>query len=407
MAEPAGGPAEPTGAVGTVAADTRTVLEVAPRSILLAGAAVIGISLILGAIRAAPATLTQIAIGAIIALALDPVVVKVRTTLKWRRANAVALVMAVVAVVFATLLAVMGPPAISQARQFADELPETVREMYDFPVVGERLREADAANEVEEWAAELPARIDGETIGRVMEGLVGGLAATVTVLLVAVALLIDGDALTRRFRRLLPEERRDAADRAGRIFYQVIGRYFAGSLLVAGIAGTFVLALGLVMGVPLAPLAAIWVFITDLIPQVGGFLGGAVFVTLAVTQSVTIGVIAAVLFIVYLQVENHILQPAIVGERVDLSPPVTMLAALTGGAAAGVPGALIATPLLGTIKALYLEYRGRQPVVGTQQAEIEGEEEDEAQVTADAGSEAHGEARGEAPEPGAPSLDDE
>ncbi|HLF99820.1 MAG TPA: AI-2E family transporter [Acidimicrobiia bacterium] len=350
MPESSGGPSTPA---------PRTILDFSPRSIFVAGVAVVGVVLALGVVRAAPATLTQIAIGAIIALALDPLVVAVRNGLRWRRANAVTLVMGVVAGLFASLLALMGPPAIRQAREFADELPQTVREMYDFPVVGDRLREADAADRVREWAADLPARIDEGQITRIVEGLVGGVASTLTVLLVAVAILIDGDALTRRFRRLLPPERRDAADRAGRIFYAVIGRYFAGSLLVAGIAGMFVLALGLALGVPLAPLAAIWVFITDLIPQIGGFLGGAVFVTLAVTQSLTIGLIAAVLFIVYLQIENHVLQPAIVGERVDLSPPTTMLAALTGGAAAGVPGALIATPLVGTVKALYMEYRSR------------------------------------------------
>jgi hypothetical protein len=43
---------------------------------------------------------------------------------------------------------------------------------------------------------------------------------------------------------------------------------------------------------------------------------------------------------------------------VNLSPPTTMLAALVGGAAVGVPGAIIGTPLVGTIKGLYLEYRG-------------------------------------------------
>lgn len=348
MAVPSGGPA------GTQPA---AVLEFGARSMLLAGVGVLAVAVVLGGARAAPGTLTRLAIGAIVALALDPLVVAVRRRLGWRRSSAVTLVVLVVAAVFASLLAIMGPPAISQARQFADELPQTVREMYDFPIVGERLREADAAERVAEWAAELPARIDQRTITRIVEGLVGGVAAMATVLLVAVAVLVDGDALVRRTRRMLPPARREAADRVGRVFYQVVGRYFAGSLLVAGIAGVFVLALGLAMGVPLAPLAAIWVFLTDLIPQVGGFLGGAVFVTLAVTQSLTVGIIAALLFIVYLQIENHILQPAIVGERVDLSPPTTMLAAITGGAAAGVPGALIATPLVGTVKALYLEYR--------------------------------------------------
>ena len=61
------------------------------------------------------------------------------------------------------------------------------------------------------------------------------------------------------------------------------------------------------------------------------------------------------------QFENNVIGPAIVGSAVNLTPPTTMLAALIGGAAAGVPGALIATPLLGAGKALYLESRGRLP----------------------------------------------
>ena len=46
----------------------------------------------------------------------------------------------------------------------------------------------------------------------------------------------------------------------------------------------------------------------------------------------------------------------------NLTPPVTMLAALVGGAAAGVPGALVATPLIGAAKAVYLVRRGELPL---------------------------------------------
>ena len=356
MSGDAGGPSATTTSPPDAARPV--ILTFGFRSFVLAGVAVLAVSLLVGAARAAPATLTRVSIGVIIALALDPVVVRIRERLHWRRASAVALVVAMVFGLFATLMAVMGPPAIRQAQRFAVELPETVREMYDFPIVGDELRQRDAAEQVEEWAADLPTRIDQETVTSIVDSLVGGVAAMAAILLVAVAILIDGDALVRRARRLIPPERLEAADRAGRVFYEVIGRYFAGSLLVAGIAGMVVLAAGLALGVPLAPVAAIWVFITNLIPQVGGFLGGVVFVTLAVTQSLTIGLIAAVLFVAYLNIENHVIQPAVIGERVDLSPPTTMLAALVGGAAAGVPGALVATPLVGTVKRLSMEYRG-------------------------------------------------
>ena len=89
---------------------------------------------------------------------------------------------------------------------------------------------------------------------------------------------------------------------------------------------------------PLAPIAAIWAALTNLIPQIGGFLGGAFFVLLALTESPTTAVIAGVLFLGYQQFENNVVGPAIVGSAVNLTPPATMLAALIGGAAAGVPG---------------------------------------------------------------------
>ena len=92
-------------------------------------------------------------------------------------------------------------------------------------------------------------------------------------------------------------------------------------------------------------------------PQIGGAVGGLAFVGLAFTESATVGLIALVFFILYLQFENHILQPLVVGRSVDLSPPATMTAALVGVSAAGVVGAMVAVPLLGAAKAIYLELR--------------------------------------------------
>ena len=82
---------------------------------------------------------------------------------------------------------------------------------------------------------------------------------------------------------------------------------------------------------------------------------------LALTEGPVQAVIAGVIFVVYMNIENHVIQPAIVGRAVNLSPPATMLAALVGGAAAGVPGALVATPLIGAVKAVWLDSRGAAP----------------------------------------------
>jgi predicted PurR-regulated permease PerM len=173
--------------------------------------------------------------------------------------------------------------------------------------------------------------------------------------------LIDGEIVVRRFRVLVPARERGRADRLGRIIYATFGSYFAGSLFVAAVAGLVTLSTGLLLGVPLAPVAGLWTMLTNLIPQIGGFLGGGFFVLLAITQGPIQAVVAFLVIVAYQNLENHVIQPAIVGRAVNLSPPATMLAALVGGAAAGVPGALVATPLFAASKAVYLDSRGQMP----------------------------------------------
>jgi putative heme transporter len=148
---------------------------------------------------------------------------------------------------------------------------------------------------------------------------------------------------------------RPRADRIGSTLYLTVGRYFAGSLLVATLAGLAALVAGLAIGIPIIPLAALWIAVTNLIPQIGGFLGGSVFVALGFTAGPGTGLAALAYFLVWQQLENHVIQPAVIGQAVNLSPPTTMMAALIGASTAGVPGAMVAVPLIGAAKVLSRE----------------------------------------------------
>jgi predicted PurR-regulated permease PerM len=307
--------------------------------------------------RSSPSTITKVAVGVIIALALDPVVSRLQQRFRWTRGRSVVVVALGLTLLFAGIIVVLGPPAVREAGKFTSDIPSTVEDFYDFPIIGPKLERSDASQKVSDWIDRLPTRIDDDTIANAAQTIVGGVVTMLLVLITAIAVMMDGEAIVARSRRLLPPSRRERADRAGRIIYRSIGRYFAGSLFIAVLNGFVILAVGLALGIPLAPLAAIWSMITNLIPQIGGFLGGSFFVLLALSQSPLAGVIALVVFLVYQQIENNVLQPAIVGKAVNLSPPTTMLAALIGGAAAGVPGALAATPLVGAAKALFMTFR--------------------------------------------------
>jgi putative heme transporter len=267
----------------------------------------------------------------------------------------------VLAAALVAVMALLGPPAVREASRFGDELPATLEEFYAFPVIGDRLERADIAARSDEWLDELPGTITADTVSEAVNRLVSAVTSVVQVLLLTLALLLDGQRLVRGVRSLVPEHRRPTVDRAGRLIYDTLGRYFAGSLFLALLSGTYTLTVGLILGVPLVLLAAIWVAITDLIPQIDGFLGGSVFVVLALTQGAVTGALALGLFVAYMSTENYLIQPAVVGRSVNLSPPTTMIAAIIGGTAAGVPGALVATPFVGSVKAIYMAARYDDP----------------------------------------------
>ncbi len=306
-----------------------------------------------------PRTLSSLALASLFAFALNPLVEALKRRTGWHRRTAAGVVMIVTAVLVGGIAALITVPTIHEVRDFNKQIPRTVKDLGRLPIVGPRLREAKASEKVQEWLNDAPKHLSANSkpIENAAGAVADGVAAALFTLLLAITILLDGEFIVDGIRRLVPKRRRGDADRMGRLVYQVIGRYIAGTLLVAALAGVVMLTGALALDVPLAPLIAVWVAITNPIPQIGGFLGGAVFVLLAVTQGAVVGVIALAIFLVYQQLENHVLQPLIIGRAVRLSPPATMVAALVGVAAGGLVGGLFAIPLLGATKAIYLSTR--------------------------------------------------
>jgi predicted PurR-regulated permease PerM len=335
------------------------VVDLETRSVLVVLGTFVALLGFTGLVRSIPRTTTALAIAVILALALDPVVGVVKEHARVRRSVAVGLVLSGFAVTVVAVALLLVPPAIRQGRELTKELPRVANDLGRLPVIGDDLRKAHAPAKVEAWVRQLPHRLEGDTtpIERAGRSVADGALAAIVTLLLAITLLLDGDRIISGVRRVVPAPRRPQADRLGALAYKVVGQYVAGSLSVALVAGAVVLTAGLILRVPLTPLAAINVAIWDLVPQIGGAMGGIPFVLLAITQGAGTGLIAAIFFILYLQIENHILQPLLVGQAVKLSPPATMTAALIGVSAGGVVGALVAVPLVGAAKAMYLELR--------------------------------------------------
>jgi putative heme transporter len=346
---------------GEASAKEVLLVELDWRSAALACAGVVGLVAVFAVASATSRTLTWVVIGTLLALALDPLVDRVQERLRLRRGVAVGGVIMMFLASAILLAVLLGPKTSRQVRDLGDDLPDVVAQLNDLPLVGDTIERNNGAEKVEDWLNDLPETLAGPeaNVGDRAEQVLSGVLAAIATGLVVVTLLLDGDRLVGAFQRLTPARHRERIDRAGRQFYQIVGRYFAGSLFVAMLHGLYVLTVGLILGVPLAPLLGLWAAVASLIPQIGGFLAGAPFVLLGFTESATTGVICLIAFVIYLNFENHILGPIIVGEAVDLSAPTTMVGAIVGASVAGVPGALVSVPLLGAAKAIYLEATGR------------------------------------------------
>ena len=333
------------------------------RSVVVVLAAFVGLLAVSGLVGSTRRTSAALAVAVLLALALNPLVGLVRRRLRVGRAGAVAVVIALALTAAALLAVLLVPPAVRQARDLGEELPSVVAELSRLPVVGDDLERAGVPERVERTIRDLPDRLAGDTtpLERAARSAADGVLAAFVTVLFALALLIDGERLMRGARRLVPSAHRPRAERTAALAYEVVGRYVAGSLLVAAVAGLTVLVVGTVLGVPLTPLAAAWVALWDLVPQIGGAAGGIPFVLLGFTKGAGTGAACAVFFVLYLQIENNVLGPLLVGNAVKLSPPATMTAALVGVSAGGVVGALLAVPLVGAAKAVYLELRRGGP----------------------------------------------
>ena len=139
--------------------------------------------------------------------------------------------------------------------------------------------------------------------------------------------------------------------------------YMLGNTLTSFIAGVVVFVTLMILGVPYPLLWGLWVALVDFLPMIGGALAGIPTVLFAFTHSLTAGIATLVVFLVYTQVENHILNPVIMSKTVKISPLLVLIAVLVGaslgslidGLFGGFVAALLAIPAAGALQVLARE----------------------------------------------------
>jgi predicted PurR-regulated permease PerM len=342
---------------------TRTVLAVLGVTVLVV--------LALAFLYLARHAITWILIAAFLAMALNPAV-EFFERRGVRRGIAAALVF-FLALLGATVLGLLFiPPLVAQVTDFIEAVPGLVQDITagrgplgflerDYGVV-ERVR-----NAVEERGAGGVLGVTEPAVA-VVRGIVTTVVGVVAIAFLTFFMLLEGRRWASALVDLLPAGSRDRWERVGRGIYRAVGGYVTGNLLISLIAGTLTTLVLAVTGVDYAVPLGLVVAILDLIPLAGAPLAGLLVTVIAFLDAGLVpGLIVLVFFVLYQQLENHILQPFVYGRTVQLSPLTVLIAVLIGAEVAGILGALAAIPIGGAVQVVMNELlrhrRAEQPGV--------------------------------------------
>jgi predicted PurR-regulated permease PerM len=136
--------------------------------------------------------------------------------------------------------------------------------------------------------------------------------------------------------------------------------YLRGQLILALTMGVVTWAALAAIGVQNAVALGILAGTLEFLPVIGPFISGAVAVIVAIFQaSNSLGLnfwqfalVVTVIMLILQQLENSILVPRIVGQALNLSPLLTLVAVFMGSSLAGILGAVLAAPVTATVKLL-------------------------------------------------------
>ena len=322
--------------------------------------------------------LLMIAVAGFVSLILNPLVVALQRWRIRRRGWAVAIVAIWTVLVFVGLLAAFGYPLAHAVTHFSQQLPSYVQ----------------AAEHGRGWIGHLVTRFHLEawvtrnapklqTLGLTLakpaltagQGAASLLATLGTIFALIVILQLEGPRMRQGLLQLMAPERAAYYTRVAREISQSATGYALGNLLTSLIAGVVIFVTLTLLGVPFPLLWALWVALVDFLPMVGGALAGIPTVLFALGHSLTAGIVTAAAFVIYQQIENHVLNPVVMSRTANVNPLLVLLSLLIGtsigdwvdGFFGSFVAALLAIPVAAALQVITRELwrAAAQPIAGT------------------------------------------
>jgi putative heme transporter len=261
------------------------------------------------------------------------------------RSAGIAMVMLALLGLFVGLGFAIVPPAIDQVTQLVNEWPRLLDEVLRSSAYSFLSRHANLGDVVSRAERVAPAALG--TLVAVVRGSATIGVALVTVLFVTLFMLTSGGALVRALLAQARPERRPRYAEMLLALYAALGSYVAGHAFIIALQGFATSTFLALMGVPFFLGLGVLSALASLIPFAGLTIMGTVITAVAwATKGPWAGVATAGYFVVYQQVESHLVSPIVYRRAVEVNPLVTIVAVFFLGDLGGIAGAVVALPLV-------------------------------------------------------------
>jgi predicted PurR-regulated permease PerM len=337
------------------------IVHFKPRTIFGILGILLLVAVVLYVLWTARHVLSWLLIALFLSLALNPAVDALQRR-GIKRGYAVGMVFVAALIVIAGFAAAFIPTLVDQVDAFANKVPDYIDDLTagrgrlgfletKYHLV-ERVKEAIENNGVSKLAIGAGAALS------VTKSILSTIIAILTIAFMTLFMLLEGPQWTERLYALVPDDQQERWRQVGHDMYRTVGGYVTGNLLISVIAGVSSGVMLWIVGVPYAVALGLVVGLLDLIPLAGATIAAIFVVLVAIAASgTTAAIIVAIFFLVYQQLENHVIQPLVYGRTVQLSPLAVLVAVLIGAQLAGVLGALAAIPVAGALQVLIVDWR--------------------------------------------------
>jgi predicted PurR-regulated permease PerM len=315
---------------------------------------------------------SMLIISMFFSLALVPLVERLHQKRGWKRGAAVGAIYAGGALFMIVMVVFLIPMMVTVAQSIGDNWSTWMDNLNNwaqdtFNVSLSDIGPAsgageDAAGAAEDWGKQAL----GGFLGALSTG-IGLIFSMMTIALFTFYFTVDYQRIQRLVLSWLPPHHQE---RLGWTWDQAVeqtGGYFYSRMILMVINGSGFFFTMVLVGLPVLfaiPLAIFAGFVSEFIPAVGTYIGGAipVLLTLAV-EGVAQALVVLGYVLIYQQIENYWLSPKLSAKTMTLNGGVAFGAALAGGAIGGPMGAFMALPVAALITSFLSHYRTPQDVI--------------------------------------------